>query len=376
MRISYHMCLISCMAPLTNLNEPSEGEEHLEMKGGCLSKAITLSTCLWIVWWRFADRQRQKVRLFGLGRFILKNFPSELMVSVVAISLDTTCWPHHGSWNFQVTGDMSFCQRPMRKSGKPGKAAALFMSLAMLFHIVMLVFLKPKLTEESLLGNWEVETLKASNIFCKGSKFGLGTLEVWWGMIPPNAGGKKCFYHEHCGSCLGAASNQLCRFQDFESSTPADSFKSYRWWDDTSYCILISNVYVDHGTGYASSGSFLPGIWRKENVYAPEPVGWNSCGDLMSYSVALIIDMVWYVLIMCLIYSHVSTIVHGFITRVNQLQKFLSSMPFESIDVQQQLPPIRVHDCIGGWQGSNSSKSGHFPQQSRLWRKIAHRHTH
>ena len=78
-----------------------------------------------------------------------------------------------------MTGDMSFCQRPMRKSGKPGKAAALFMSLAMLFHIVMLVFLKPKLTEESLLGNWEVETLKASNIFCKGSKFGLGTLEVW-----------------------------------------------------------------------------------------------------------------------------------------------------------------------------------------------------
>jgi len=47
-RMKHVMYLISCMAPLTNLNEPSEGEEHLEMKGGCLGQGMTLST-LWIV---------------------------------------------------------------------------------------------------------------------------------------------------------------------------------------------------------------------------------------------------------------------------------------------------------------------------------------
>lgn len=46
-RISY-MCLISCMAPL--IEWTSEGEEHVEMKSGCLSKAMTLSTCLWFFW--------------------------------------------------------------------------------------------------------------------------------------------------------------------------------------------------------------------------------------------------------------------------------------------------------------------------------------
>ncbi len=69
-----------------------EGEEHLEMKSGCLSKAMTLSTCLWIVWWWFADRQRQKVHPFGLGRSILIFFRLNWWC-VLLLALGQNCWP-------------------------------------------------------------------------------------------------------------------------------------------------------------------------------------------------------------------------------------------------------------------------------------------
>lgn len=110
-------------------------------------------------------------------------------------------------------------------------------------------------------------------------------------MIPPNAGGKKCFYHEHCDSCLGAASNQLFRFQDFEVVQLLQirsNLKDDEMTLHTAFSYPMFMWIMVPGT-LPSSGSFLPGIWRKENVYAPEPVGWNSCGDLMSYSAVLMI---------------------------------------------------------------------------------------
>ena len=160
------------------------------------------------------------------------------MVRVVAISLDTTCWPHHGSWNFQVTGDMSFCQPPMRKSGatleKPLLCSCRWLSYVVLYSNAGI--LEAKQTVESLLGNWEVETLKASNS------------GLWWGMIPPNAGGKKCFYHEHCDSCLGAASNHLFRFQDFEVVRLLQIRSNLTDDEMTLHTVFsLSNVYVDHG---------------------------------------------------------------------------------------------------------------------------------
>lgn len=114
----YHIICIWFLAWRLWLNEPSEGEEHLEMKGGCLSQGMTLSTCLWIVWWRFADRHRQKVRLFGLGRsFFWRIF--HLNWWCVLLQFPWT-QPVTSPWQLELSGDRRYVFLPAADEKKRG----------------------------------------------------------------------------------------------------------------------------------------------------------------------------------------------------------------------------------------------------------------